>query len=245
MSTITTKKGGPYPKPVQDKIRDEVYHLYFEKGLSAVAIAEKLEKSRNTINEYVKFWREEISEQFSKYELKELVIDQLESLKNQRRRLLEMLEKKEEFKHLEIEKMIFQVEKEIAAVTMGVVEKRIRIPSKSEREEEVRNAASEEEAKRVLKEVALSKEIEDPRYVVKDDLLRQIVRQTGCSIRQADGIFVKLDELGLDLFADGEDQYNIGELANVRCDLSPKEKTQLEGKIKEARKKEEKAKKNY
>ena len=38
---MTEKKGGPYTKPEQDTRRDKVYEMYFEKGLSAVKIADE------------------------------------------------------------------------------------------------------------------------------------------------------------------------------------------------------------
>ena len=60
ISMSEEKKGGPYTKPQQEKRREQVYQMYFEKGRSAVSIARELGVNRNTVNEDIK----ELSKQF-------------------------------------------------------------------------------------------------------------------------------------------------------------------------------------
>ena len=60
---VKSKKGGPYTKQEQEKRRKQVYELHFEKGSSAVSIANELDVNRNTINEDIKFWQMQIASQ--------------------------------------------------------------------------------------------------------------------------------------------------------------------------------------
>jgi len=55
MAVVLEKKGGPYTKKDKEKRRTEVYTLHFEKGYSAVRIAEMLGINRNTVNEDIKY----------------------------------------------------------------------------------------------------------------------------------------------------------------------------------------------
>ena len=64
LATILEKKnGGPYSKKGQDKRRDQVHTLHFEKGHSAVKIAQILGVNRNTINEDIKYGYSNIKEE--------------------------------------------------------------------------------------------------------------------------------------------------------------------------------------
>jgi predicted DNA-binding protein YlxM (UPF0122 family) len=65
MAVVLEKKnGGPYTKKEQEKRKDKVYSLHFEKGYSAVRIAEMINVSRNTVNEDIKYWYAQISTDF-------------------------------------------------------------------------------------------------------------------------------------------------------------------------------------
>ena len=64
LATVLEKKnGGRYNKKDQDKRRGQVHTLHFEKGYSAVKIAQTLGVSRNTINEDIKYWYSNIKEE--------------------------------------------------------------------------------------------------------------------------------------------------------------------------------------
>ena len=64
MATVLEKKnGGPYTKKDQEKRRNQVYTLHFEKGYPAVRIADELGVNRNTISEDIKYWYSSIKEE--------------------------------------------------------------------------------------------------------------------------------------------------------------------------------------
>ena len=46
------KKGGPYTKPQQEKRREQVYQMYFEKGRSAASIA-RFGEEKNLLNSVI------------------------------------------------------------------------------------------------------------------------------------------------------------------------------------------------
>ena len=56
MAVVLEKRnGGPYTKKEQEQRRSKVYNLHFEKGHSAVKIAETINVNRNTINDDIKY----------------------------------------------------------------------------------------------------------------------------------------------------------------------------------------------
>ena len=62
-----SKKGGPYTTQEQESRRKQVYELHFEKGFSAIKIAEMLNVNRNTINVDIQDWYRKVSEEIPKY----------------------------------------------------------------------------------------------------------------------------------------------------------------------------------
>ena len=63
MATVLEKKknGGPYNKDDQEDRRNQVYMFHFEKGYSALKIAEMLDVNRNTVNEDIRYWNKQIT----------------------------------------------------------------------------------------------------------------------------------------------------------------------------------------
>ena len=104
------KRGGPYTKPQQEKRREQVYQMYFEKGLSAVSIARELGVNRNTVNEDVRFLCSEISSEYRKKRLSEMASGHLERFELQRERMMQLLESAENKEKPRIEKMVFDMD---------------------------------------------------------------------------------------------------------------------------------------
>jgi len=104
------KRGGPYTKPQQEKRREQVYQMYFEKGLSAVSIARELGVNRNTVNEDVRFLCSEISSEYRKERLSEMASGHLERFELQRERMMQLLESAENKEKPRIEKIIFDMD---------------------------------------------------------------------------------------------------------------------------------------
>ena len=93
------KKGGPYTKQEQEKRRKKVYELYFEKGNSAVKIAQMLGVNRHTINADIKSWYAQIAAQIGGENVGVLVLKKIEQLELQKKRLLELLDKQTNFEY--------------------------------------------------------------------------------------------------------------------------------------------------
>ena len=104
------KRGGPYTKPQQEKRREQVYQMYFEKGLSAVSIARELGVNRNTVNEDVRFLCSEISSEYRKERLSEMASGHLERFELQRERMMRLLGSAENKEKPRIEKMVFDMD---------------------------------------------------------------------------------------------------------------------------------------
>ena len=104
------KRGGPYTKPEQEKRREQVYQMYFEKGHSAVSISRKLNVNRNTVNDDVRFLCSEISSEYKKERLSEMASGHLERFELQRERMMRLLGSAENKEKPRIEKMIFDMD---------------------------------------------------------------------------------------------------------------------------------------
>ena len=112
---ISTKKsGGPYTKKEQDERKDVVFELHFEKGYSAVKIAEILGVNRNTTNKDIESWCSEIQKE-SSHTNKDWFVKQLLRLESQRTRLQELLDDGLSTKErMPIEKSITHIDLSIA-----------------------------------------------------------------------------------------------------------------------------------
>ena len=60
------KKGGRYTKKEQEERRLQVYHLHFEQEKPAVKIAELLNVNRNTINDDIRYWHQQLASEESR-----------------------------------------------------------------------------------------------------------------------------------------------------------------------------------
>ena len=122
------KKGGPYTKPQQEKRREQVYQMYFEKGRSAASIARELGVNRNTVSEDVRFLSSEITSEYKKEKVEDMVSEQMERFDLQRERLMYMLESADNSEKLRIEKMILDMDCKLFALiaTFGMAVRNFR-----------------------------------------------------------------------------------------------------------------------
>jgi transposase-like protein len=54
------KNGGPYNETQRNEFKEKIFELCFEKGISAVRAAKILGINRNTVNNYIKSWCQEL-----------------------------------------------------------------------------------------------------------------------------------------------------------------------------------------
>jgi predicted DNA-binding protein YlxM (UPF0122 family) len=115
------KKGGPYTTKEQESRRKQVYELHFEKGFSAIKIAEMLNVNRNTVNADIKEWYRKVSEELPEYNVS-LLLKQIHRLEMQQARLLDELENCSESKgRFFIEKILYAINSKIASETSKLV----------------------------------------------------------------------------------------------------------------------------
>jgi predicted DNA-binding protein YlxM (UPF0122 family) len=109
------KKGGLYTEKERLERQKQVYHMRFEKGYSAVRIADELGVSRNTINSDIHRCYSDIVEEFPKREFTFLLLDQIQALRLQKARIVKYIhDKKMDDKKLNCEKQIFPIDAKIA-----------------------------------------------------------------------------------------------------------------------------------
>ncbi len=117
ISMSEEKKGGPYTKPQQEKRREQVYQMYFEKGRSAVSIARELGVNRNTVNEDIKELSKQFGEEMNQHSVRDLLTRQMQRIELQRERLMMQLENAEGNERIRIEKMLLDIELKIISQT--------------------------------------------------------------------------------------------------------------------------------
>ena len=106
---LEKKNGGPYNKKDQDKRRDQVHMLHFEKGYSAVKIAHTLGVNRNTMNEDIKYWYSNIKDEI-KQENDDHILRQIGRLESQKSRLIEKITKNETKDAIKYKKMLLDTD---------------------------------------------------------------------------------------------------------------------------------------
>jgi len=110
MEVILDKKnGGPYTIKDKEERRKEVHKLHFEKGFSAVRIAEILKVNRNTINEDIKYWYSNIKEEV-KHENEDCILRQIGRLESQRSRIVNKIIENESKDVIKYEKMLLDMD---------------------------------------------------------------------------------------------------------------------------------------
>ncbi|MCE9617631.1 MAG: hypothetical protein K8Q88_04645 [Nitrosarchaeum sp.] len=194
---IAQKQGGPYTKTEQDERRNKVYSMYFEKGFSAIRIANELKVNRNTINQDVKFLRSDLTQ---KDQIKPAiwVLEQKEHLEQQKDRLLELLETTKDFEQrLRVEKIILDIEGKITNLVIKIT------GFDSVSFEYDPGPEFDEEIELVVKDLVLNKKTENRSYLQNDIILkaRELLR---CDFIHAKKIFTRMKDLGLFEFK-GED----------------------------------------
>ncbi len=114
------KGGGPYTKKQRLDRQNEVLKLHFEYGYPATKIASLMKINRNTINDDINQGYEQLSKDWERYDINSWLMKQIYRFESQRGRLLQELEKQEVTKEkLAIEKMIFQIDCQIAQIPMN------------------------------------------------------------------------------------------------------------------------------
>jgi len=225
---VKSKKGGPYTKQQQEKRRKQVYELHFERGFSAVSIANEIDVNRNTINEDIKYWMMQIASQFEDQSSGRIVLNYVERQENQRRRLLEQLDKAEFKEKLQIEKLLFDMEFKMINVVSKIEIKKTPIVKES------KIKISIEDALQILKDIVLSEDDVDLESISENEIVKKIMVLKHCEEEYASAVYSEFCEMDLEIFTDEyEDDYDLVYFVKAKGILSSEESKMLEHKIKE------------
>lgn len=116
------KNGGPYTEKEKLERQNKVYHLHFEKGYSALKIAEELGVNRNTINSDIKEWYLELADELPVHEVGSLLLSQLHAFRAQKARLVEGLEKQTDTKSkMSYEKLVCDIDWKIGQLVVKLI----------------------------------------------------------------------------------------------------------------------------
>ena len=191
MALAQEKRGGPYTKREQEERRLEVYHLHFEEKISAVEIADTLKVNRNTINEDIKFCREQLSNEFGIKELANRMKKQIHRLEIQRTRLLGYLDESTTLQELlVVEKFIADVDKNLKTIFYEIVNRKLDFSQKIKHVVEV---ISDEELKKAIKEALNGGKIE----YSTTELKYNFIKNQKCSVEHANLMISKMYDDGL------------------------------------------------
>ena len=191
MALAQEKRGGPYTKREQEERRLEVYHLHFEEKISAVEIADTLKVNRNTINEDIKFCREQLSNEFGIKELANRMKKQIHRLEIQRTRFLDYLDEATTLQELlVVEKFIADVDKNLKMIFYEITNRKLDFRPKIKQVAEV---ISDEEVKKAIKEVLNGGKIE----YSTTELRYNFIKNQKCSVGHANLMISKMYDGGL------------------------------------------------
>jgi len=192
------KNGGPYTKKEQTDRRKEVLKLHFEKGYSAVKIADMLNVNRNTINDDIKYLNSQFSEEWKFYDIRSIIMKQIYRFELQRSRLLEELDTLENFKEkIMIEKMILDIDETILQIGTKIIsDNNLRVEPVNELTE-----ISEEVVKQIILHL-IEKSYRGAGFVdyTENQLEREIIEIKKCDQTKASLIVKKMFTIGLGLF---------------------------------------------
>jgi len=232
------KKGGRYTKKEQEVRKLQVYDLHFEQNKSAVEIAEILNVNRNTINDDIKYWRNQITSELDPQKTVSKLIKQIQRLEIQRDRLLEDLEFTEDIDDkIKLEKLIAQINDKLIHYHSKV------ILDKKENHKFEFEEINDDVIKEFVRDLILSDESPESEDEHSEDELKfDFIKRTKCDISHAESVIKKMKQDGLVLcelsrlaeknfsqmfFSDISSKYNIARFANLRGYLTINEFTDI------------------
>jgi len=247
-------KGGRYTKKEQEERRIEVYHLHFEENKSAVKIAELLNVNRNTINDDIHYWHNQLANEFKSQDLTAKITKQIQRMEIQRERLLEDLECVECFdEKIRLEKFISEIDYRLVNLCSKMI-----TSGKTSLEPTVKlEEISEDEIKEFVRDSILADTDPDSQDVYSEYALKfRYIKKTKCDVVRADNVIKKMKCDGLVLCEQSDNNnylsflthdfsttYNLGKFANLRGYITINEIASVTNKRFEIRQEMERGKK--
>jgi len=191
------KKGGPYTKKDQEERRGEVFRLHFEHNYSAVKIADILHANRNTINEDIRYWHLQFSKELENSDLSSWAVKQIHSLESQKSRLLDKLEKQNDFdEKMSIEKLIFNIDDKISEIIIKILPKNKTVEIDENEIQEIREEAIKDICLYILKKQNFDIEL---CTITDGEIWVNIIELLKCETEYAILVCKKMNRLGLGL----------------------------------------------
>ena len=230
-----TKKGGRYTKKEQEQRKIEVYHLHFEQNKSAVKIAELLNVSRNTINEDIRYWHQQLAGEFQAQDLTAKMTKQIQRMEIQRDRLLDDLEVGDLDEKIRLERFIAEIDNRLVQLFSRMISLGI---SKLEPTIKLEETIDENEIKDFVRDLILGDKEFSPEDLYSENYLEfEFIKRTKCNVVRADEIIKKMKTVGLSLCEESDSEreyrstendefsaiYNLEKFANLRGYLTNEE----------------------
>jgi len=201
------KKGGRYTKKEQEERKIEVYHLHFEQNKSAVKIAELLDVNRNTINEDIHYWHQQLAGEFQAQDLTAKMTKQIQRMEIQRDRLLDDLEVEDLDEKIRLERFISEIDNRLTQLFSKMISLGI---SRLEPTMNLEDPIDENEIKDFVRDLILGDKEFSPEDLYSENYLEfEFIKRTKCNVDRADEIIKKMKTVGLSLCeeSDSEREY--------------------------------------
>ena len=242
------KKGGRYTKREQEERKLQVYHLHFEQNKPAVKIAELLNVNRNTVNDDIIYWHQQLASEMNAQDITAKMTKQIQRMEIQRDRLLDDLEDTKNLDDkIKVERFISDMDNRLVQAFSKMILGGMESLSPTVKLEEIK----EDNIKEFVKDLILEDENQDSKDVYSEDELKfEFIRRTKCDITHVSNVIKKMKQDGLDLceqsdiirsrnsFMSGKDfsrKYNLAIFANLRGYLTINEVSEISRKRLEIR----------
>ena len=189
------KKGGPYTKKEQEERKIQVYHLHFEENKTAVEIAELLNVNRNTINDDIKYWHQQLVIEFKAQDLTAKMTKQIHRIEIQRDRLLEDLDDAERFdEKIKLEKFVSDIDNRLVQLFSKLISSGKTILAPTVKLEEI----NEDEIKEFVRDLILGDTDPNSEDVYSENHLKfYFIRRTKCDVEYSEKVVEKMKRDGL------------------------------------------------
>jgi len=189
------KEGGRYTKKEQEERKIEVYHLHFEENKPATKIAELLNVNRNTINDDIHYWHQQLANEFKAQDLTAKMTKQIQRMEIQRDRLLDDLEEAGNLdEKMRIEKFISEIDNRFVNLYSKMISSGITSLGPTVKLEEI----TEDDIKEFVRDLILGDEAPDSEDIYSEhDLKFDFIRRKKCDVAHADNVIEKMKRDGL------------------------------------------------
>jgi len=217
------KKGGRYTKKEQEQRKIEVYHLHFEQNKSAVKIAELLDVNRNTVNEDIHYWHQQLAGEFQAQDLTAKMTKQIQRMEIQRDRLLDDLEEADSLdERIRIERFISDIDNRLTLLFSKMISQgKTKLEAAANPEEESKEEKRMElEVQGFVRDLILEEADPKSEHVYSENELKiNFIKKTKSNLTEANKIMEKMKEYGLSLFEQSSEKEE-SDLSNATDDFS-------------------------